>query len=124
MFKILGGTPKSGRSLCLSCANMARRIGQNLQDQIFCSSYNFETGNGSSIVPFRVSECTEYRPFNQASIKDMNDIAWIIEPRKKGPAGFVDGAIKKEGEEEDESQMEIVITPPSKTRRRENVFED
>lgn len=54
-FKVLdGNTPKSGKSLCLSCSNMARRVGQNLEDQIFCCSYKFEGSVGEpNLVPFK-----------------------------------------------------------------------
>jgi len=56
-FKILdGNTPRSGKSLCLSCGNMARRIGQNLEDQIYCHSYKFENSLGEgNQVPFKVA---------------------------------------------------------------------
>lgn len=121
-FKVLGGTPTSGKSLCLSCANMARRIGQNLEDQIFCSSYAFLTSSPSgdaNLVPFRVAECSEYRAFNTQSLKDMNDIAWIIQPRKRGPSGFTEGV--KVGEEE-KGPIELEIVPPSRRKDDDDNF--
>lgn len=81
---------------------MSRRTGQNLEDEIHCASYKFESETGSSIVPFRVAQCTEYRPFNQQGLTDMEKIAWIVEPRKKGPAGF-----QGEG-----TPMDMEIRPP------------
>lgn len=113
-FKVLGGTPKSGKSLCLSCGNMARRIGQDLQEEIFCSAYAFENpiiGSGNR-VPFRVSECTEYQPFNQQGIKEMKEIAWIIQARKKGPSGFSEGVTSNN----EETETIIEILPPKEKK--------
>ena len=107
--KVLQGTPLSGKNLCISCANMSRRVGQNLEDEIHCSSYKFETMNGDSIVKFKIASCTEYRPFNQQGIKDMEKIAWVIQPRTKGPAGFQPG-----------DPIELELVPPSKRNNNDD----
>ena len=55
-------------------------------------------------VPFRVAECASYHPTNMPWLHEMEQIAWKIEARKRGTVGF----------EPDRSEMEIIITPPSK----------
>ena len=77
------------------------------------------------MVRFRVNECTEYRPFNQPSVRDMHDIAWIVQPKKKGPAGFdPTQAANKEGEPVVESpSTDIEIVPP-KPRKRDDYDDD
>jgi hypothetical protein len=101
---------------------MARRIGQNCEEEIYCRSYSFEntvTGNGN-LVPFRVAECTEYQPFNQQDLKSMYDIAWIVQVRKRGPAGFGD-AVKTTEIKEGETVTEIV--PPKKRKDEDEDYE-
>lgn len=111
-FKILDGTRKSGKSLCLSCAQMSRRLGQNNEDEIYCGSYKFETDlGGHNRVTYPVSECTEYRPFNQLGLKDMYEMAWIIEPRKRG-AGFAPDGVTILNPDE----LVVTIRPPSKKK--------
>lgn len=121
-FKVLNGTPKSGKSLCLSCGNMARRVGQNMEDEIYCKSYTFENtlnASGSTRVPFKVAECTEYQPFNQSDLKSMEEMAWIIQVRKRGPAGFTGN---KKGKDNKET-LEIEIVPP-KEHKHGSIFND
>ena len=96
-----------------------------MEDEIFCSSYVFEntiTGTGTR-VPYRVAECTEYQPFNQQSMKKMEEIAWLIQPRKKGPSGFSDPA-KPEEKEEDSSPIELEIVPPPPRKSRFSFNDD
>jgi hypothetical protein len=115
-FKVLDGTKKSGKNLCLSCGHMSRRIGQNNEDEIVCGSYKFQSDlNGASLVHFKVAECSEYRPFNQQTLKDMYESAWVVQARKKGPAGFqLDPSAPKTADGEEETVIEIV--PPKKRK--------
>jgi hypothetical protein len=108
-FKILDGTPKSGKSLCLSCASMSRRISQDMEEQVFCANTKISGGYGSHgprIVPFKVAECSEYRAFTSQSLTDMYDMAWSIQARKKGPVGFT-GPLDSTN-----STLEYEIVPP------------
>ena len=110
-FKVLDGTRKSGKTLCTSCAHSARRLGQNNEDEIFCASWSFRSDSGVNPVLFKVSDCTEYRPFNQQSREDMEKIAWIVTARKKGSPGFVKTA-DAETASQDPNKLIIEIKPP------------
>jgi hypothetical protein len=104
-FKVLGGTtPKSGKSLCLSCAHVARRLGQNMEEEIHCGSYSFDN-HSRTLVPFRVSECSDYRSFNSPSREDMDKLAWIVQVRTRGAVGFQAG------------RTELEIVPPKREDR-------
>jgi len=101
--KIHGATPKGGKSLCLTCKRAAVVKGQNCQEIIFCLNGPFrEKGR----IPFKVAECGSYHPVNVPWLHEMEDMAWKIEARKRGPAGFNDPTARGEGE------MEIVVTRP------------
>lgn len=106
-FKILNGTPKSGKSLCLSCGLMARRISQDMEEQVYCTSNRFiESYGRGKLVPFKVAECSEYRAFTSQSLTDMYSMAWNVQARKKGPVGFT-GPLDSTN-----STLEYEIVPP------------
>lgn len=109
-FKILGQTPKSGKALCVTCKRAKIIKGQRFEELILCHIFNGSgtTGSRGGVVPFRVAECSEYHPMNRPWLHEMEDMAWIIEARKRGPAGF-------EASPEDESIMEVVVTKPDKS---------
>jgi hypothetical protein len=99
-----GETPKSGKSLCVTCKRGSVVRGQNCEEIVFCQSGPFD----GAAVPFRISECASYHPVNVPWLHEMHEMAWKIEARKRGPAGF------GEGVKADENEMEIIVTPPKK----------
>jgi hypothetical protein len=120
-FKIMNGTPQSGKSLCESCANCRTVKGQNCEEVRTCSRLMFgftlawipgddfsNPINGR--IPYKVSECSCYQDVNRASLEDMRKIAWDVEPRKRGAAGFGAGTTNPD-------ELEMVITPPKKQRQ-------
>lgn len=107
-----GATPVSGPPLCKTCKYARQIKGQNCQELIFCQQDIFGEGRP---VPFRVAECGSYLPFNQATMYEMEKIAWKIEARKKGPTGFQKGV-------EVPPEMEVVVTPPK--TRNEPLWQD
>lgn len=104
--KIHGETPKSGKAICHSCKHASVVIGQNCEERIICGEYGLWNPHGPGIVRFRVASCGAYHPTNQAWLHEMKEMAWKIEARKRGPAGF--------GEAVKDESMEVIITPPSK----------
>jgi len=85
--KIRGGTANSGEpSLCLTCRFATVVTGQRLRDEIV------ECGRLSdhSRITFPVTFCTGYADKRHASIREMEDIAWILrsDPRRNN-VGFV-----------------------------------
>ena len=99
--KIHGATPKGGKSICLSCKRGKVVKGQNCQEVIFCGLFSDVGGR----VPFKVSECGDYHPVNMPWLHEMEEMAWKIEARKRGPVGFNDPAAREE-------EMEVVVTRP------------
>jgi hypothetical protein len=86
--KIRGGTVKEGApSLCLTCRHATVVQGSTLHQQII------ECGLLSSRdcrVPFPVTSCTGYADRCLPSLRDMEDLAWVLrtDPRRK-QVGFV-----------------------------------
>ena len=100
-FNIKGGTPPGGKSLCVTCKHSSSVRGQNMEEVIHCTAGLFEHRQG--LVPFKVSECTEFHPSNMPWLHEMEEMAWKIEARKRGVVGF-------EGEKVGE--MEVVVSKP------------
>lgn len=102
--KVQDGTPRSDeKSLCLRCRNAAIRQGVDLQYKIRC--YTFEEN-----VTYAVSKCTAFDDKRQPSLFDMRAVAWNVETRNRGPAGFVPG----KNPEDDKANLTVEITPPKK----------
>ena|SRR5436190_17875128 len=72
--KIRGGTVDHGQpSLCLTCRFATIVKGQSLRDEIIdCSRLDGRR------VPFAVMSCTGYSDLRRASLRDMEDLAWVL----------------------------------------------
>jgi hypothetical protein len=85
--KIRGGTAQHGEpSLCLTCRFAAIVKGQRLRDEIIeCSRLS-----DNSRITFPVTSCSGYSDRRHASMRDMEDIAWVrrSDPRRN-QIGFV-----------------------------------
>jgi hypothetical protein len=97
MDKVHGGTPRgnSTESMCKSCRNARVTRGVNNQELIFCM-----IGHGIRIH-FPVTECSVYDNKGQPPLYEMQNIAWVIHSRNRGPIGFAG-----------EGRTELVIDPP------------
>lgn len=86
--KIRGGTVKDGEpSLCLTCRHATVVQGITLREQLI------ECGRLSSKysrITFPVSSCTGYANRCSPSLREMEEIAWVLrtDPRRK-QVGFV-----------------------------------
>lgn len=105
--KILGGTPKTGAPLCNSCRHRRYVRTQDGKEVTRCGAFMF---GEYAPVPFPVYECSGHHPVNTPFLHEMEDIAWVIEARRRGPSGFAEGAPLEEGE------MEVVVTKPRERR--------
>lgn len=94
--KVVGGTPKTAPSLCLSCSHGQHVRGHNFDEIVFCHSLERD-------IKFSVERCSGFNARSETDLYDMRQIAWNIESRKRGTTGFY--AEVQEG-------METVITPP------------
>ena len=86
-FKIRGGTADNGEpSLCITCRFATVIKGRRLRDEVV------ECGRLSddNRITFCVSFCTGYGDRRQASIREMEEIAWVLRSDlKKNEIGFV-----------------------------------
>lgn len=99
---IRNGRPQASESLCNSCywAHIQRGFAES-EELILCA---FLTP--ARLVPFKVSQCTDYNDKRIPSRKDMEDIAWIIRTKDVNrQAGFIQGAA--DDTEKVESELEI-----------------
>lgn len=82
-----------------------------MEEKIVCSAGMWHESRG--VVTFKVAECNEYHPLNVPWLREMEQMAWKIEARKRGPAGFAKaGTLPQAGEDE----MEVTVEPPSRPR--------
>jgi hypothetical protein len=100
--KISGATPIGGQPICHSCKNCNRVIGQNREEILVCEGGIFRSTSGR--VTMRVATCGAYHPSNVPWLHEMEAMAWKVEARKRGPAGF---------SQPEENEMEVIISPPS-----------
>jgi hypothetical protein len=85
-FKIRGGTVNHGDPpLCLTCRFAALVKGPRLRDDIV------ECSRLSGRITFPVHSCSSYADVRHASIREMEDIAWVLrsDPRRNS-IGFVE----------------------------------
>jgi hypothetical protein len=79
--KIRGGTANSGEpSLCLTCRFATVVKGQRLREEIVeCNRLS-----DHSRITFSVSFCTGYADRRHASLREMEEIAWVLrsDPRR------------------------------------------
>ena len=100
-FKINGATPKSGKAICMSCKHASIVSGQNCEERIVCGAGIFTPLN---VVTFKVAQCGSYHPMNVPWKYEMEQMAWIVEARRRGPTGF---------QKPEEGEMEVFIKPPN-----------
>jgi hypothetical protein len=95
--KIRGGTVMHGDApLCQTCRYATIVKGPTLSDEIIeCASLT----NGLGRIAFPVTYCTAYSDRRQASIREMEDIAWILRSDpKRNQIGFVPASKLRERE--------------------------
>lgn len=96
--KVINGTPKGFASLCSTCRRAQVIRGLNMQQRTFCSA-----GSTSMAVTFPVESCSAYDDKRIPALYQMEEIAWQVRSRNRGPVGF--GG---------EHNTEIKIEPPDR----------
>ena len=95
--KIRGGTASHGEApLCQTCRHATIVRGRALADEIVeCANLMF----GRARVTFPVTYCTSYSDRRQASLREMEDIAWVLRTdANRNQIGFVRGSKLRERE--------------------------
>ena len=74
--KVQGGTARVGEpSLCVSFRNATIVRGHKIDEEIVeCSCLNWRSGR----VTFDVSYCTDYRPRNEPTLREMEEMAFVL----------------------------------------------
>lgn len=86
--KIRGGTVTDGNTpLCQTCRHATIVKGSRLHDEIVeCGLL----GYGGRQIKFPVSYCTNYADRRQASLREMEEIAWVLRTdARRHEIGFV-----------------------------------
>ncbi len=85
--KIRGGTSYGDAPLCQTCRYATIVNGPTLSDEIIeCACLT----SGPGRITFPVTYCTAYSDRRQASVREMEDIAWILRSDpKRNQIGFV-----------------------------------
>ena len=83
-FKVHNGTV-GGASLCDSCINSQVVEGfSHAHKIVYCNG----PINGL-YVTWPVCKCNEYKAKETTALKEMEKIAWVVKPQKRGKVGFV-----------------------------------
>jgi len=86
--KIRGGTVKHGEpSLCLNCRHAMIVEGVNLRQRIVeCTELSIQ----HSRITFPITSCTRFADRRQPSLREMEEIAWVLRTDpKRNQVGFV-----------------------------------
>lgn len=84
-FKVHNGTTGDGDSLCDGCINSQVTEGYSQAHKVvYCNA----PINGLYIT-WPVCKCNEYKAKETTALKEMEKVAWIVQPRKRGKVGFV-----------------------------------
>jgi hypothetical protein len=101
---IRNGRPQVTESLCNSCywSHIQRGFAES-EEIILCAFLR-----PARLVPFKVSQCTDYNDKRVPSRADMESMAWIIRTKDVNrQVGFT----KKEDVREPENEDELEIVP-------------
>jgi hypothetical protein len=107
VIRIRSGTPQGSESLCNSCywAHIQRGFAES-EEVVLCAFLR-----PARLVPFKVSQCTDYNDKRIPSKQDMEEIAWIIRTKDiNRPVGFTP---KSDLDEAQDSELEIVPSDKS-----------
>ena len=84
MDKVHGGTPQGNKSLCVTCRNAKHTQGLHLQQHTLCLVTHYKPME----ITYPVSTCSMYDDKRMPSYYQMEQIAWVVQTRSRGPAGF------------------------------------
>lgn len=96
---VKNGTPMHGPSLCETCMRAQIIRGYRASEEIVICHATYPERD----VPFRVHKCNSYLDTARQTLKQMEDIAWILAPRGPKRAGFLPP--RKAPEEIEEIEM-------------------
>ena len=116
--KIKGGTPAGTQTVCTTCrwAHIVKGFSAS-QERIRCRWLSYDP-----VVPFLVSECSSYDDKRIPSVRDMEQIAWILLTKKTGRhIGFVTAKQFHEIEGEDAEIVPAASVSTSKIEEQKPI---
>jgi len=100
---VRNGTPQSGQSLCETCVNAHIENGHRENEQLVICEQTYPDHR----VLFRVRQCSGYTEQKRQTLKQMEDIAWVVTANGgKRTTGF-----RQPGS--DENEIELIIQAPN-----------
>jgi hypothetical protein len=73
--KVHGGTAQGGGSLCYTCRHADIIRGARLRDEIIeCGMLSYHHNR----ITFPVTSCSSYVDSNHPSLREMEEIAWVL----------------------------------------------
>jgi hypothetical protein len=101
VIKIRNGKPQLTDSLCNSCywAHIQRGFAES-EEVILCAFLR-----PARLVPFKVSQCTDYNDKRVPSKSDMEEIAWIIRTKDVNRQVGFSKEVETRNEKEDEMEF-------------------
>jgi hypothetical protein len=99
---VKNGTPLHGESKCQTCVNaLVKRGFRESEEEVVC-----QASYPDRRVPFRVRECSGYLETKRQTLKQMEEIAWVLAPRgSKRQAGFIPASTFRN----DEDEIELIL---------------
>ena len=101
-FKVLNGTTADGDSLCDTCHNSQVVEGYSVGHKVIWCNDPID----GLLIQWPVAKCNQYRARENTALKEMEKIAWVVTPRKRGKVGFVQ------------------ILPPDPTKKKDDEYGD
>jgi hypothetical protein len=94
---VKNGTPLYGPSLCETCVNAFIARGYRETEQVVICQHTYP----ERVVKFPVRSCSGYVEVKRQTLKQMEEIAWQLQPRScKRQAGFVSPQHPENGDQE------------------------
>lgn len=102
-FNVKNGTPLHGPSLCESCVHARVTKGYRESEQLVICDHGYPERE----VKFPVRSCSGFVEVKRQTLKQMEDIAWLIQPRgSKRQAGFVSPDAQ---DNDNEKEIELIL---------------
>lgn len=101
-FNVKNGTPLHASSLCETCMYAFSAKGYRASEELVICQRTYP----EHVVRFQVRDCSGYVEVKRQTLKQMEDIAWVLQPRgSKRQAGFISPSERND----DGSEIELIL---------------
>lgn len=109
---IRNGTPLHGKSLCETCVNAHIARGFRESEEIVHCQATYPDHR----VSFRIRECSGFTEKKRQTLKQMEDIAWLLDP--KGTSRKV-GFVSPDDSRKDRDRIELILSETDQAASRQ-----